>query len=213
MTPHENRRIGFRAVLGCLVLLTGALGLLSACNTAGKVDAQAAAVPPAPPPGYAVARFFPLAVGNAWRYVGSHLGEARDHEVRIVGRDGPWFVDSEGERFVVDQEGLRGSSRYLLRAPIQPGEDWSSVVSLSVTEHYEIIETGATATVPAGTFYGCVRVIGRVRINPTITLFKADTYCPGVGLVRIRTWLDAAGSGQVPQGEMQLAEYRIVENE
>jgi hypothetical protein len=137
------------------------------------------------------------------------LGEAVDREVRIVGRDGPWYVDSEGERFMLDAEGLRSPVRYLLRAPIRAGESWSSVVSLTNTEHYEIAETGVVATVPAGQFHACVRVLARTRLDPTATLFKADTYCPRVGLVRIQVWVDAAGRGQLPQADLQLHAYRL----
>ncbi len=185
--------------------------LLVGCARGQKPDPETK--PPTPPQGYSVAPFFPLEVGNTWRYKAHHLGETNEHEVRIVSREGAWFVDSEGERFLVDGEGLRGPDRYLLRAPLRPGEEWSSVVDLSVTEHYEITETGVSASVPAGTFHGCLRVVGRVRINPTITLFKQDTYCHSVGLVRVRTWLDAAAKGKIPQAELELVSYQLVDGD
>ncbi len=162
-----------------------------------------------PSPGLAVAPFFPLAVDNEWRYTGSHLGQQREQEIRIVGRDGPWFVDSEGEKFMVDAEGLRTPDRYLLRAPLEPGGSWKSTVSLTATESYKIDEVGVTTRVPAGVFHGCTKVTARLRIDTATRLVKTDTFCPGVGLVRIKSFVESEGRGRIPQGELVLEDYEL----
>lgn len=151
--------------------------------------------------------FLPLAEGNTWHFTGTLLGQPVDRTISIVGRDGPWYVDSEGERYMVDREGLRSPVRYLLRAPIEEGSSWQVVVSVSEIERYEVTATGATVNVPGGKFTGCIRVVGQTRRDKTTVLFKEDTLCPQVGWVRIRTWVDVAGRGQAEQSNLQLASF------
>lgn len=189
------------------ILLLLSTTVLGAC-------AHAPATEPAPArprvaAGEAVAPFFPLAKGNRWRYRGHFPGQQVDQEIRILGRDGRWWVDSTGQRYAVDAEGLRSPERYLLKAPLAVGTRWKAVVSVSSTEHYEITETGVTASEPAGRFEGCVRVVARNRLDDRTTLFKEDTYCPRVGLVRLRTWMDVAGKGEIPQVRLDLVEYHL----
>lgn len=155
--------------------------------------------------------YLPLAEGNRWRFVGSLLSQPVDREISIVGQDGPWFIDSEGERFRFDSEGLRSPVRYLLRAPIKEGARWQVVISIDEIENYEITSTGVTIQVPAGKFSGCVKVVAQTRRGSTTVLFKEDTFCPNVGWVRIRTWVDIAGRGQAEQTILQLASYSLAD--
>ena len=214
---YENRgQRGKKRAPAALYVLV-ALSLVATASLpgcAGRGQTRNAEIHPVskPAPGLAAAPFFPLAIGNTWKYAGSHLGEDWEKKIEIVDREGAWYIDNQGERFLVDAEGLRGPTRYLLRAPIVPGEEWSAVVSLSHTEYYAITEIDVTATVPAGRFHGCVRVTGRLRVEPTANLFQTSTYCPGVGLVQVRSWIDAAGRGRIPQARMDLLEYRLAES-
>lgn len=197
-----------RARVGLLVaaLIGGAIGL--ACATPAtkpvKREGEGKASGNAPSAEEAIAPFFPLAVGNAWTYRIQLMGERRRDRIEIGRAEGGWFYDNKGSAFRIDREGLRTKERYLLKAPLVRGNHWSSVLSLTSTEHYEIEETGVTVAVPAGTFHGCVVVRARNRMDDRTTMFKEDSYCPGVGLVRVRTWVDVAGKGTLPQAELRL---------
>jgi len=165
--------------------------------------------PPPPPPGLEVKPYFPLAVGNRWHYHGTMLGQTVDHTITIVAHDGRWWRDNAGPRYQLDALGLRSPKRYLLRAPLARGTHWKAVVSVASTEYYEVSAAGIPARVPAGAFQGCVRVTARNRHDARTTLFVAQTYCPDVGLVRVRTWMDVAGKGEIPQAELDLVSYSV----
>ncbi len=166
--------------------------------------------PPPPPVGLEVRPYFPLAVGNTWTYQGHLLGESVRHTVTLVAHRDGWFVDSEGQRYRLDGRGLRAPLRYLIQGPLAQGHTWKAVVSISSTEHYEITDTGIPAYVPAGHFQGCLKVLARNRHDARRTLFMESTYCPKVGLVHLRTWMDVADKGRVPQSELMLVRYHLV---
>ncbi len=155
-----------------------------------------------------LARYFPLAKGNAWTYRGKLVGEPVERTITIVGQDGPWWVDSEGERYQIDPQGIRGPSRYLLKVPLVEGTRWSAIVSMRGTERYRIEATGLTVDTPAGHFESCVAVHSEIQQDPRTRLVKRDVFCPDVGLVRIETWAEVAGKGRVPAADLRLLRFQ-----
>jgi hypothetical protein len=168
--------------------------LAAAC--AGAPRPPAAAAPTAP------ADFHPIAVGNAWTYRDESPGLGRaatSRTVRIVERtkDG-YYKDSDRGELRADPDCLHDRTRRLLCAPIAKGSGWTSVVSVSSTEKYEIAAVGETVQTPAGRFEGCVRVRGHNRAGPGQELVLEITYAPGIGPVRIETFA-LVGGNAVPQ--------------
>jgi hypothetical protein len=179
--------------------------LASAC-------ARAPAAPP--PPAQAPADYFPLAVGNEWVYRDESPALAPDRKgaartVRILERtkDG-YFRDSEGTELRADADCVHDRARRLLCAPFEPGRSWSSVVSVSSTERYEIAAVGERVATPAGAFAGCVRVRARNRASPSTELVNELTFAPGVGLVRMETAV-VVGGKVTPQVRAVLERYRV----
>ncbi len=82
-------------------------------------------------------------------------------------------------------------------------------MSETSTERYQIAAIGVTATVPAGTFEGCILVRARNRAGPDTEIILETTYAPGVGPVRIETFAVVEGR-KVPQVKAELASHRIV---
>jgi len=173
--------------------------------------ASAPAPPAAAPPAAAdPAAFFPLAVGNAWTFLDRSPQQAAGSRrtIRIVSRDGDgYYVDDQRNALRADPDCLHDRARRLLCRPIAPGQGWSSVVSPSVTEHYEIAAVGETVTVPAGTFRGCVRVRSHIRAGAVGQIAEL-TYAPGVGPVKLETFAVVDGVPR-PQVHGELESYRI----
>jgi hypothetical protein len=182
--------------------LSAALGLLVCLGCA-----EAAPRPTATPA--EVTTLFPLAVGNRWSYRVSFLGATQDLTVSIVSSDGLVFQDSRGQRFRVDREGLRDDQRYLLRQPLDRGTKWSAVIDITHTEYYRIEEVGLSVEVPAGGFGGCVRVEASTPESPQRLLVAEQTYCPGVGLVSVVTYVTVDGKRGPPQVKQELVSYRV----
>ncbi|HUL58173.1 MAG TPA: hypothetical protein VLU43_02810 [Anaeromyxobacteraceae bacterium] len=168
----------------------------------------------APAAAGAPADFFPLAVGNEWTYVDETPALPADRRgvsrtVRIVSRDSDgYYHDSERGELRADPDCLHDRVRRLLCAPIEPGKGWSSVVSVSSTERYEIAAVGEKVTTPAGTFAGCVRVRAHNRAGPTTDYVNEITYAPRVGPVRIETFSVVKGA-VTPQVRAVLRAYRV----
>jgi hypothetical protein len=168
----------------------------------------------APPQAAAPADFFPLAVGNEWVYRDESpaLPPERQGSVRTVRilertRDG-YFRDNERGELRADPDCLHDRSRRLLCAPIAPGKTWASVVSVSSTERYEIAGVGEAVTTPAGRFAGCVRVRAHNRAAPATDHVLEITYAPGVGPVRLETFV-VVGGKVTPQVRAVLERYRV----
>ena len=104
------------------------------------------------------ALYYPLAVGNSWTYQVTDPSGIHEDTIRIVGRDGPWFIDDHRGKIRVDPEGVRDGDRYLLHAPLQTSSRWSAVEDL-VVQRFEITAPDAKIDTKAGVFSGCV--IGR----------------------------------------------------
>lgn len=185
------------------------LGVAAAC-----AHAPASAVRPAEPAAArAPADYFPLAVGNTWTYVDESPALPSDRRgaprtVRILSRDRDgYFHDDERGELRADADCLHDRVRRLLCAPVEKGRTWSSVVSVSSTERYEIAAVGESVTTPAGTFAGCVRVRAHDRAGATDQVLEI-TYAPGVGPVRIETYA-VVGGAVTPQVRAVLRSYRV----
>jgi hypothetical protein len=168
---------------------------------------------PAPPAGEA-ASYFPLAVGNEWIYADEspalRPGAAgTERTVRILERtqDG-YFRDSERGELRADGGCVHDRLRRLLCGPIAAGTRWSSVVSVSSTERFEITSVGEEVATPAGRFDGCVRVRAHNRANATTDYVIETTYAPGVGPVKLETFAVVNGEVQA-QVRAVLRAYRI----
>jgi hypothetical protein len=173
-----------------------------------------ARAPAAPAPAKAEpADYFPLAVGNSWTYLDESpaLGPSRGAErtVRIVERtaDG-YYRDSDRGELRADPDCLHDRVRRLLCAPIEVGTRWASVVSASSTERYEIAAVGEAVVTPAGRFEGCVKVRAHNRAAPATDHVLEITYAPGVGPVKLETFV-VTGSEVTPQVRAVLQAYRL----
>ncbi len=182
--------------------------------------ADAPAVPPRPSPAAIaaataeVARYFPLAVGNEWTWAdrSPHQPGAapRTRTVRILSRDGEgYFLDDERGALQAAGGCIRDRSRRILCAPLEPGHAWSSVLSLTSTEHYRIEATGVTVKVPAGTFEDCVVVRARNRAGDDADTVLEIAYAPDVGPVRLETWVEVKGR-RIPQVRAELLSHRTL---
>lgn len=178
--------------------------------------AAACAHEPRAPSGLArPADYFPLAVGNEWVYqdlspqLPPQEREGRRRTVRILARDAEgYFVDNEKGALRADPDCLHDRLRRLLCAPLQPGHTWSSVVSVTTTERYEIAAVAERVQTAAGTFPGCIRVRAHTRAGPEADHLLEITYAPGVGPVRIETFAVVKGVVR-PQVRAELASYRL----
>jgi len=162
------------------------------------------------------ADFFPLAVGNSWTYLDQSPslpkgGVSARRTVRILERtaDG-FFRDSERGELRAGPDCLRDRMRQLLCAPFEVGNRWTSTVSLTSTERYEIAAVGETVTTPAGTFKGCVRVRAHNKAQGGMDHVLEMTYAPGVGPVRIETYALLDGKA-TPQVRAVLQAYQVGE--
>jgi hypothetical protein len=188
-------------------------------RTAILVAAALAACSHAPrasrPPAEGAETYFPLAVGNEWTYLDRSPqlppDAPRRRTVRILSRNAEgYFVDSEKGELRSVPPCVQDRVRRLLCAPFEVGASWSSVVSVTSTEHYRIAGVGETVTTPAGTFAGCVRVRASNRAADDVENVLEITYAPGVGPVRIETFAVVKGK-PVPQVRAELAAYHLEE--
>jgi hypothetical protein len=83
-----------------------------------------------------------------------------------------------------------------------------AVVSVSSTERYEIAAVGERVRTPAGTFDGCIRVRARNRAGPGAEQVLETTYAPGVGVIRIETWVVIGGKSSL-QVRAELKSHRL----
>jgi hypothetical protein len=187
-TPSSSR-------LACAAAL---LLTLAGCAHGGAPGAAGGRTTSGPDP----AGYFPLAVGNEWTWEdqspqlpAERRGELRT--VRILERsaDG-FFRDNERGELKAGPDCVRDRVRQLLCAPLTPGTSWKSVVSVSSTERYEIAAVDETVVAPAGTFKGCVRVRSVNHAAAGTDLVAEITYAPGVGPVRIETFVVRNGAVQ-----------------
>jgi len=197
-----------RSVLLPTLAVMPVLAILAAGCTHGPGAAAAQARAPA------VADLFPLAVGNEWTWEdqspslqAGQRGPLRTVRIQEKTADG-FFRDSERGELKLSGRCLHDRLRQLLCGPVAAGTTWTSVVSVSSTERYEIAAVGETVVTPAGTFTGCVRVRALNRAAPGTDLVNEISYAPGVGPVRIETFAVAGGQA-VPQFKALLRAYKV----
>jgi hypothetical protein len=183
--------------------------LAAACARTPARSAQTA-----PATSQAPADYWPLAVGNEWVYRDESPalppdGRGGQRTVRILERtaDG-YYRDNDGQELRADPDCLHDRDRRLLCGPIARGTSWSSVVSVSSTERYEITAVGESVSTPAGRFDGCVRVRAHNRAARGSDLVLELTLAPGVGLVRMETFA-VVGTAVTPQVRAVLERYRV----
>ena len=157
------------------------------------------------------ADFYPLAVGAEWTWEDQSpqlpAGRPALRTVRVLerGPDGFFKDSARGELRVGTC--VEDRSRSLLCGPIAVGTRWSSVLTPTSTENYEIVAVGERVETPAGRFDGCVRVRANMRASADTELINETSYAPGVGPVRIE--VVAVGDGKaVPQFRALLRAHR-----
>jgi hypothetical protein len=157
------------------------------------------------------ADFYPLAVGAEWTWEDQSpqlpTGRPSFRTVRVLARtaDGYYRDSARGELRL--GACVEDRARSLLCGPIVVGTRWSSVLSPTSTESYEIVAVGERVVTPAGPFEGCVRVRAITRAAADTELINEISYAPGVGPVRIE--VIAVGNGKaVPQFRAVLRSYR-----
>ena len=187
--------------LGLGALVAGGMG---ACASRQVVEeaAPARAVPED------LSAYYPLAVGNRWTY----RVNGRDDKpvaVEILKEEDGYFHDNQGGQLAVDEFGVRDRKRYLLRAPLTEGGQWTNVVSVSSTERYRLVQVGGGCQAPAGHFDVCVRVEGRNRVDGDTTLVNEFTFAHGVGLVRIDVAVERGNGERLPQTWLELTAYKL----
>lgn len=178
--------------------------LLAACATPASGGGTSGA------PRLHAADYQPLAIGNQWTYAGKMMGQQVQKTITTTGLKEGYFADDANGMLRVDAEGLRDEKRYLLKDPIVRGANWSSIVSVSSTERYEILDAGFSISTPAGAFSDCVLVRGTNRIDAQRALRTEWTFAPGVGMVRIAiTAVD--GNREIPQGTLELQSFKLAQ--
>jgi hypothetical protein len=176
--------------------------------------APAPATPASAPASATPSDYFPLAIGNEWIYQDESPAlppeqRGAPRTVRIVERtaDG-YFKDTERGELRADGGCVHDRTRRLLCGPIAAGTRWSSIVSASSTERYEIAAVGEAVTTPAGAFAGCVRVRAHNRAAAGADHVLEITYAPGVGPVKLETFA-VVGEAVTPQVRAVLRAYRV----
>jgi hypothetical protein len=186
-----------------LALASALCAALAGCASAPKAPPAAPAAKPEGGPTPSI--FYPLAVGNAWTYEIKGGGKTSRDTVRILGTDGPWFLDDHKGRLRTDAEGIRDRDRYLLKAPLVPGQSWSSVEQM-VVQRFEVIANDAVVQVPGGRFTSCV-IIRNVQALPAGGKYSTEwSYAPGIGLVALKTSAAQKGVEQ-EQTSLQLVSF------
>ena len=156
----------------------------------------------------AAADFVALKVGNRWLYDVTTLGQHHQQEVRIVDFKKGYFEDDLGGKWSVDSQGLRDEKRYLIEDPVIDGKQWSSVISVSTTEHYRVVQAGGRCRVQAVTFSKCIRVVSTNRVDASTTLSNEFTFAEHLGLVRIESIAEVNGR-RIPQNLWELTSYSL----
>jgi hypothetical protein len=193
-------RLSLALAAVALVACKGAQPKASTESAASGSEASAAGADPA--------IYYPLAVGNSWTYQVTDPSGVHEDTIRIVGRDGPWFIDDHRGRIRVDPEGVRDGDRYLLHAPLRASARWSAVDNL-VVQRFEITAMDAKVDTKAGGFSGCVIVRNEQPLPKNQGKLVTEwTYAPKVGLVELLTRTEGP-SGNQDQVRLQLVAHHL----
>lgn len=143
--------------------------------------AAVAAAEPTWPAASAADAYFPLVAGRMYHYVTDENGEQGMMVANVTRTDathGGLQIGNAGKRFVYDAQGVSyEGGAYVLKVPLATGTHWSG-------EHggeTRIVSADASVTVPAGTYGSCVET----QEDVVPEAHYKNTYCPGVGLVRL----------------------------
>jgi hypothetical protein len=148
--------------------------------------------PAATPTGEA-SKYFPLQSGHIYQYVTESDGGQGVMMTRVTRADGK-SGDLQGPRgtktfeYVTDGVVLTtgGAPIYVLKLPLAVGTKWRGQGGSSV----EIVEVGATVTVPAGTYQQCIKTVEQRGGDQPMRV--ATTYCPDTGIVELEAASGAA---------------------
>lgn len=157
------------------------------------------------------AKYMPLSVGNKWTYRVNYIGSVGEMEVVINARDGDWFLDNRGGKFIVDKRGIRDNDRYILMFPLQR-EEWVTIIDAKTSEIRKTVGVDEKVTVPAGTFDGAIKV-HTVVVLPGNKVFHSHHYfVSGVGIVKIETFLEDINEDKyIRQTITELINYDLKE--
>jgi hypothetical protein len=160
-------------------------------------------------PADALESYYPLAVGNSWTYETRFGKRVERNTVTIVGEEGGYFHDDQRGRLTFDADGLRDPSRYLIRRPLRRGASWRSIVDVGKSNRFDIVDTSARVTVPAGTFHDVLVVRGIDDSVPGGEMEIVSSYAPGVGLIRVEQTMIVGKAERIPQMTISLVSYRL----
>ena len=189
-----------------LMLLVSISAFMISCGTAEKKDEK-----------YHLSdykesalRYFPLSVGNNWKYKVNYFGQSGETEISIVGTDGDWFLDNKGGKLKADRHGIRDEERYLLMFPLQR-ESWTAIIKSTKTLEVRKTEgVDETVKVPAGTFEGTIKVHTYVELPNKKVLHSYHYFALKVGIVKIVTVLeDVRENKMIPQTTTELVSYAV----
>lgn len=158
-----------------------------------------------------LADYYPLAVGAEWTWEDQSpqlpSGRPALRTVRVLERTADGFFRDSARGELRVGVCIEDRVRSLLCGPLAVGTRWSSVLTPTSTESYEIVAVGERVVTPAGAFDGCVRVRANTRASADTELINEISYAPGVGPVRIE--VITVGNGKaVPQFRAVLRSYR-----
>jgi hypothetical protein len=152
-----------------------------------------------------------MAVGAEWTWEDQSPqlpgGKPSQRSVRVLERTRDGFFRDSARGELRPGTCVEDRFRSLLCGPIAVGTRWTSVLSPTSTEHYEIISIDERVTTPAGSFEGCVKVRAVTRASADTEMINEITYAPGVGPVRIEVITVASGKA-VPQFRAVLRAWR-----
>ena len=177
-----------------------ALLLLGACATTKREEGG---------PKLSAADYAPYALGASWTYAVNYLGQKDQQTITVVKEEEGYFVDDQQGRFRHTDEGLRDPTRFLIRHPIEEGNEWKAILSASSVEHYRITGVGQPCESQAGRFEDCLVIESKNRRDEKMTLLATFTWARGIGLVKIETEAEIKGKGRVPQTARSLIHYSL----
>lgn len=155
------------------------------------------------------AKYFPLAVGNSWKYRVNYFGSSGEMDVTIVASDGEWFTDNRGGRLKIDRHGIRDNERYLLMFPLQR-EEWTAILRNKSREIRKTVGVDEQVVVPAGKFEGAIKVHTYVALPGKKALHSYHYFVAKVGIVKIVTELeDLNEAKKTRQTVTELVSYTI----
>jgi hypothetical protein len=174
--------------------------LLAACATSKQQEAAS---------GPSAQDYAPYQLGASWTYAINYLGQKGQQTITVVKEEEGYFVDDQQGRFRHTDEGLRDATRFLIRNPLEEGNEWKAILSASSVEHYRIIGVGQPCEAQAGRFEDCLVIESKNRRDEKTTLLATFTWARGIGLVKIETEAEIKGKGRVPQTERSLIHYSL----